>query len=257
MRTLVINVASATDRMAVMARQLDHLGLAWERLEAVTPETLAPGPEDTFWQRWQRPMRVTEMALTASHMAAWKQVRDAPILILEDDALLSASIATFLHEIRDIKGIDHVTLETRGRRKLLDRAPGPLWPIWQDRTGSAAYVLWPAGARALLERAADCAAPSDALISETRMLSHQAVPARAIQFDICARYGIEGPAEAVSLIDRVAKPPVPRGSGYRRRRILAQLAMGLTAISHPRSIRLHIQPAADLAETAAFLRAGG
>ncbi len=246
MRALVINMTSAVERMEIMARQLDMLGLAWSRLEAVTPETLDPGPDDPMWQRWQRPMRATEMALTASHMAAWRQVTEAPVLILEDDALLSTGLVDFINSIKDMAGVDHVSLETRDRKKLLDRAPGPIWPMWQDRTGSAAYLLWPAGARALLERTAEIAAPSDALISETRMQSHQAVPAQAVQFDICRRYGITPPIETASLIDTVQKPPVPKGAGFRRRRILGQLAMGLNAISHPRAIRLHVQPDAGL-----------
>ena len=253
-RTLVINLASARARMEMMARQLDYLGLDWERLEAVTPETLSPGSDDAMWQRWQRPLRVTEMALTASHMAAWRQVGEAPLLVLEDDALLSEGIADFLQYAAGLTGVDHISLETRGRKKLLDRAPGAAWPMWQDRTGSAAYIVWPSGARALLARAAEVAAPSDALISETRMTSHQAVPAQAIQFDICARYGIAPPIETKSLIDKAEKPPVPRGAGFRCRRVMGQLAMGLTALSHPRAIRLHVQPDPGLAAMAARLR---
>lgn len=256
MRALVINLASASERMAIMARQLDRLGLAWERLEACTPETLSPPADDAAWQRWQRPMRVTEMALTASHRLAWGQVKDEPVLILEDDALLSVRTADFLHKIKDMTGVDHLSLETRGRRKLLDRAAGGVWPMHQDRTGAAAYVVWPRGARALIARAETVAAPADALISETSMQSHQAVPAMAVQFDICARYGITPPLQTVSQVDKVAKPPVARGAGFRRRRILGQLAMGLTALSHPRAIRLHVQPDAGVQHMSQTLRDG-
>lgn len=254
MQVFVINLARATDRMALMARQLELLGLDFTRLEAVTPETLEPDANDAHWQRWQRPMRSTEMALTASHRAVWRQVRDGPALVLEDDALLSFGIADWLSAVADRPGIEHLSLETRGRKKLLTRGPGELWAMHQDRTGSAAYVIWPAGARALLEREAAVAAPSDALISETPMASFQAVPARAVQFDMCAAYGIPAPVETRSLIDAVEKPPVPRGAGFRRRRILGQLAMGLTAVSHPSASRLHVQPAMDLADTARALR---
>ncbi|MEM9319574.1 MAG: glycosyltransferase family 25 protein [Pseudomonadota bacterium] len=255
MRALVINMADATDRMQMMARQLDHLGLHWTRIEAVTPETLVPDAADRFWQNWQRPLRSTEMALTASHILAWKEVTEGPALILEDDALLSPCLPDFLARMADEPGIEHLSLETRGRKKLLERAPGPAWRMRQDRTGSAAYMLWPAGARALIERSGDAAAPSDALISETRLESYQAVPALAVQFDMCRAYGIEPPLATQSLIDRVAKPPAQAGAGFRRRRILGQLGMGLNALSHPRAIRIHVQPAADLAEMAAVLRA--
>ncbi|MEM1273677.1 MAG: glycosyltransferase family 25 protein [Pseudomonadota bacterium] len=253
LRACVINLGVATERMAVMARQLDRLGFAWQRQEALTPDTLHPGPDDRYWQRWQRPLRTTEMALAASHRAAWSEVRDGPVLILEDDALLSPSLLDFYNHIEDMPGISHVSLETRGRKKLLERAPGLAWRMRQDRTGSAAYILWPSGARALMDRMDQVAAPSDALIAETAMDSYQAVPALAVQFDICVAYGINPPLDTVSHIDTVAKPPVPKRAGFRRRRILAQLAMGLNAISHPRAIKLHVQPAPDLAEMAAFL----
>ncbi|MEM9754762.1 MAG: glycosyltransferase family 25 protein [Pseudomonadota bacterium] len=256
MRALVINTAAATDRMALMARQLGAIGLDWDRLDAVTPDTLSPGPDDPFWQRWQRPMRVTEMALTASHMAAWRRVIEAraPILILEDDALLSPSVPQFLAGVTGRGGMDHLSLETRGRKKLLARAAGPVWRMWQDRTGSAAYVAWPEGAQDMLARAEIAAAPSDALISETRaQRSFQAVPALSVQFDMCEAYGIAPPIRTPSLIDVVEKPPVPRGAGFRRRRILGQVEMGLRALSHPMAQHVHVQPAKDLVEAALAL----
>ena len=90
MKTLIINLARATDRMEFMRAQMADLGLDWERIEAVTPATLQPPADDPVWHRWQRPMRSTEMALCASHMAALRRAiaLDAPCLVLEDDALL-------------------------------------------------------------------------------------------------------------------------------------------------------------------------
>ena len=158
----------------------------------------------------------------------------------------------FLRAVGEMRGIDHLSLETRGRKKLLERAPGAVWPMRQDRTGSAAYVVWPSGARALLDRAAVCAAPSDALISETRMHSHQAVPAQAIQFDICARYGIV-PADCDGLKHRPAaeKPDgAQRGRGSDAGVYWGNWRWGLTALSHPRASRLHVQPDPGLAEMA-------
>jgi hypothetical protein len=73
MRALVLNLAQATERLAFMAGQLDALGLEWERIEAVTPDTLDPPADDPVWHRWERPLRSTEMAACASHMAAWRR----------------------------------------------------------------------------------------------------------------------------------------------------------------------------------------
>jgi glycosyl transferase family 25 len=256
MRAVVINIASATGRMRFMAAQLDALGLAWERIEAVTPDTLEPGPEAAVWQRWQRPLRVTEMALCASHMAAWRRIRDldAPCLVLEDDAVLAAGLPDFLARVAGLSGIEHISLETRGRRKLVARRPHPEAPmrrLYLDRTGSAAMVIWPAGAARLLAQAARAGAPSDALISGTPgLISYQADPALAVQADICAAYGLPQTLATASSIDAAPKPPPADLPGrlrraYRRRRIAAQIGMGWRLLRlAPVARRVHIRPAA-------------
>ncbi|WP_416916241.1 MAG: glycosyltransferase family 25 protein [Roseicyclus sp.] len=191
MRALIINMASATERMGFMEAQMAALGLPWERIEAVTPETLVPPEQDPVWHRWQRPMRVTEMALCASHRVAWERVvaLGAPCLVLEDDAVLAASLPGFLEAVVGLAGVEHISLEARGRKKLMGRRlhdRAPIRRLYQDRTGSAAYVVWPAGAAKLLAHARRAGAPSDALISSTYgMASWQADPALSVQLDHC------------------------------------------------------------------------
>jgi glycosyl transferase family 25 len=255
MRALVINMATATDRMGFMAAQLDALGLSWERIAAVTPATLSPPADDPVWHRWQRPMRVTEMALCASHVAAWGRVMalGAPCLVLEDDAVLSTRLPALLEAVAALPEVEHLSLETRGRRKLVARSPHPAAPIrrlWQDRTGSAAYVVRPEGARKLIAAAARAGAPSDALISAAPgLVSWQADPALAVQLDICARYGVPQAIATTSLIDAVGKPPVAALTpaarrAYRLRRIGAQLAMGGRLLRHAiDGQRREVQPA--------------
>ena len=91
---LIINLAQATDRMAFMEAQMTTLNLPWERIEAITPDTLNPPKTDPIWSHWQRPLRVTEMALCASHMVAWQRIveRNTPCLVLEDDAVLATTL---------------------------------------------------------------------------------------------------------------------------------------------------------------------
>lgn len=258
MRTLIINLARSTDRMAFMQGQMARLAMAWERIEAVTPATLSPPPEDPAWHRWQRPMRVTEMALCASHMAAWRRViaLGEPCLVLEDDAVLAASVPAILDRIAALDGLDHVSLETRSRKKLVARRMHPDAPIrrlWQDRTGSAAYVVFPQGARLLLAHAERAGAPSDALISSTyAMRSWQADPALAVQLDQCAAYGLPQPIATASLIDVVGKPGFPPGTplarrlAFRARRIGAQLRMGLRHVRRlPGALRRQVPPSAE------------
>lgn len=258
MRALVINLATATDRMALQAEQLGRLQIPYERIEAVTPATLAPPADDPVWHRWQRPLRVTEMALLASHVVAWRRVIELaePCLVLEDDALLASATPAFLASLAALTDVDHVSLETRGRKKLVSRRPDPRAPmrrLWQDRTGSAAYLVFPAGARLLLDHAARIGGPSDAIISSTyTMRSFQADPALAIQLDQCPAHGIPQPIPSASSIDAVAKPVARHGYpplarlGFKFRRIGAQIRMGsrqLARLGHTE--RRLIAPAAD------------
>lgn len=243
MRALVLNLAARTERMAFMAGQLDNLGLGWDRVEAVTPDRVTPPLSDPYWSRWQRPMRPTEAAALLSHVAAWRIVAagDAPRLVLEDDAVLMRATPAFLAGLSGLPGVDHVSLEVRGRRKLLGpRHPdAPMRRLWQDRTGAAAYALWPEGARKLLARVADAPALADGTICAAYELSSwQADPALAVQLDICARYGVTPPIETTSSISDTRRsdlsdlPAGVRGR-FRTRRVAAQLRMGLRRLAHP------------------------
>ena len=235
MRALVLNLAGATDRMAFQADQLARAGLDWQRIEAVTPVTLAPPASDPVWRRWQRPLRDVEKAALLSHRAAWERIAAGagPALVLEDDAWLMPGAADLLAHAARLTGIDHLTLETRGRRKLLG-PPHPDLPgirrLWLDRTGAAAYLLWPDGARRLLARADRVPALADAVPVETRGLRRwQADPALAIQIDMADRYGLKPPIAVESSIS-VAPRPDRGGPRFRLRRIGRQLAMGLAGL---------------------------
>jgi glycosyl transferase family 25 len=255
MQVLIINVAAAADRLALQAAQMRSLGLRWERIEAVTPATLVPPSTDPVWRRWQRPLREIEMALLASHVRAWRRVRamETPCLVLEDDALLAVDTPRFLAQVAPLAGIDHISLETRARKKTVSRALDPRAPmrrLWQDRTGAASYVLWPPGAEKLIAHAAERGGLADAIISATYSLaSFQADPALAIQLDRCAVYGIPQPIPSVSSVDAVEKPSsagytAVERAAFRLRRVAAQLRMASRGYLRPFSAeRRHIAPA--------------
>ena len=234
MRVLIINLSLATTRMKFQDAQMAALGLEWERIDAVTPETLPAPTDDLRWQRWQRPMKAVEIAVFASHCMAWKRVRAAevPHLIIEDDALLAAETPALLQKLTREAGIDHVTLEVHNRKKLVGRRHRnlPMRRLYQDRTGAAAYVLWPSGAGKLLSRADIRPGLADAVIYTAYELnSWQADPGLAIQLDQCAVYGMVQPIPTESSMDKESRP---RGRGvYRARRIAAQLHMGLRHLS--------------------------
>ncbi len=234
MRVLIINLSVATTRMKFQEMQMAALGLEWERIDAVTPETLPLPADDLQWQRWERPMKAVEIAVFASHCMAWRQVKTAegPHLIIEDDALLAAETPVFLQKLNREAGIDHVTLEIRSRKKLVGRQHRnlPMRRLYQDRTGAAAYVLWPSGAGKLLSRATIRPGLADAVICAAYELnSWQADPGLAIQLDQCAAYGVAQPIKTESS---TSKDAPQRASGlYRARRIASQLRMGLRHLS--------------------------
>ncbi len=247
MDVIVINLAAATERMAFQKAQLDALGLAHERLPAIDAES-APGMKpDAYWNTWERPLKNVEKACLMSHRAAWAKVAASgkPALVLEDDAVLSDKAPALLDELARTKGIDLLTLEVRGRKKLVARdktgslAKLPIRRLYQDRTGAAAYVLWPSGAAKLLKRTEDKAGLADAVICAAYELqAYQADPALALQIDRCARYGIPEPIATRSSIDAAKPPLAPEvGAGaspqlaFRIRRIRAQMRMGLRQLA--------------------------
>lgn len=236
MKAQVINLASEGIRMAFMAEQLDRLSISFDWLEAITPATLTPDPNDPYWTLWERPMRTTEMAAMASHRAAWQRVvtENAPMLILEDDAVLYLSTPDFLQKIENLSEVELVTLETRGRRKLIARTPhakAPMHRLWQDRTGAAAYVLRPSGARKLLDRVARAPGLADGILCAAYdVTAWQAVPALAVQLDRCEAEGIAPPIQTDSAIGREAKPKAPKSPAQKLRRALAQARMGIRQV---------------------------
>ena len=220
--------------MAFQRTQMEALGLDWERLEAVSTDDLLEPISDPCWQRWERPMKATEIACLLSHRAAWERVQqaDSPHLILEDDALLADETRSFLGKLDLESGIDHVSLEVRGRRKLVGvRYPTlPMRRLYQDRTGAAAYVLWPSGARHLCTRADRRAGLADAIICGSYALrSWQADPALAVQLDQCDEYGFKAPVRSRSSIAPGVAPQ--RTAAHVFRRVSAQLRMGLRHLS--------------------------
>lgn len=256
-RALVINLATATERLEFIARQCDLLGLAWDRLEAVTPDTLNPSPADPLWQRWERPLRATEMAGLSSHLRAWRRVAEGaePVLILEDDALLALETASQLARWARLSGIDHLSLETRGRKKSLGPSQDGLARLYQDRSGAAAYLLWPRGAERLIVRASAAPGLADGIICAAYDIrSYQADPALALQLDQCAAHGIAPPLATRSQIDAERKPlPAASGdgAGYRLRRLRAQLRMaGRHLQTLGRASRREVAPSVGIAQMA-------
>lgn len=249
---LVINLDSAKQRWDFQSKQLDKLAIPYQRWEAISVDSLTEDEYEKWANDWQRKLRRTEVACFLSHYLAWQHVAKSgqSFLILEDDALLSQDLPTTLFEISgnpDIK-YDHITFETRGRKKLISKQgihinrDVALHELFLDKTGAAAYLLTPKGAKILLDAVEKFGAGlADALLCHTKGLkSMQAVPALAIQMDMAEHYAmpeLQISAIASSNISTPAnsKPPAKDLMDkfkYKSRRISAQLGMGVKQLKN-------------------------
>jgi glycosyl transferase family 25 len=161
-----INLDSRQDRRAFMETQFSQLGLAAERIAAVTPdaldaETRAMGPA----------LAASELCVTASHRLAWRKLLEHELphaLILEDDAYLSSVLPAFLGAAASILGeLDLVRIET-GRRRVRVGPPThrldcgvTLHRAHSDQWGTAGYLITDRCARRLLAEPRLFAAPLD------------------------------------------------------------------------------------------------
>ena len=242
--------------MRLMSSQLWILGLQYERLEAIKPKEALSHRSEDYWQSWERPLSLAERACAMSHITAWEIIaeRGSPTLVLEDDALLSRQLKKILSVTSNLGYIDHLTLETRGRKKLLARECSErietragvhrFFRLYQDRSGAAAYIVSPEGAKKLLAESFFSAGLTDAIICRCRGLrSFQVDPAVAVQTDKASLYGIKPPVQFKSTIVNSAREYQGRTYSQFRRRIYAQVLMGLRrlryAAAERREVRLH------------------
>ena len=99
----------------------------------------------------------------------------------------------------------------------------------QDKSGAAAYILWPDGAKKLLHWVGTHGLGlADAILAVGPRLRHgQVEPAAALQLDCCHRYGIECPLETQTHVHHVDKPVASKTLLFRWRRLRAQLKIAL------------------------------
>jgi glycosyl transferase family 25 len=146
-----INLDRRPDRREFMAAQLAGLGLAGERIAALTPRELTPEQLSRFCDP-VRGGRLTPVTLSCklSHIAALEAFLATEArygLVLEDDAILSPRLPDFLAALEaDPQTIDLLRLETSLRgirfRRIERRLAGValVRPLsWEG--GAAAYVV--------------------------------------------------------------------------------------------------------------------
>lgn len=247
MNVLLINLPTSVDRLNFQKRQFRKLKMSFEILKAVAKEDLSERGIEELYLGWERPLRRTELACFLSHKKAWQYVYDnnLPTLILEDDALLSVHTKRLLKSLSKQESCDLVTLEVRGRAKIVAKketqirlTKHKLFQLFQDRTGAAAYILWPSGAEKLLNKVNRSApALADAFISSCYSLaSFQIEPAAAIQLDQCHEYNIKSDIITYSTVSSKNRPKIKKHHfktylKFRCRRAFSQVKMGVRHLS--------------------------
>ena len=259
MKIFVINLPGAIERLQFQEEQLSKLDLDYEILKATSIGDISDETYDKHYFDWQRPLKNTEVACYFSHRSVWQKIIDnnMPALILEDDALLSKYTPDILNSISELFHIDLVQLEIRGRKKLIKdhgnkiSSTHTLYRLYQDRTGAAGYVLWPSGAKKLLEheRVYGIGLADANIASCYNIKSYQVEPAAIIQLDQCHYYSMHNPYARDLSKSTVSSTRNPKGSFYFwKKRISAQLKIGLhimKILSSTRSSRRFIKIRSD------------
>jgi len=238
MKIFVINLDKAKDRRLFQKKQLSFYGLDYEFLSAVSADDISQETYKKHSRDWQRPLKKTEVACYYSHRDAWERVLrfDQPILIMEDDALISKHLISLLHILKKEKKADLINLENRGRKKFVSRVSKPLGnhskllKLYQDRTGAACYVLWPSGAKKLLECEKNKGiALADAHITSCYQIdAFQVEPAAAIQLDYCDYYQMKNPVHQKLALSSVSSRNNLKGDwSFWLKRLYSQLKLGL------------------------------
>lgn len=257
MHVIVISLPTAQERRSFQKRQLDDLGLQHEILDAIGWQSVEEARGTLNTEQWERVLMPTELACFLSHQQVWQKIAQGqqPTLVLEDDVILSTRTRDFLNIAKELKGVDHISLETRLRHKLLGKRlklndKFNIARLYQDRTGAAAYILWPLGAKHLLQQAnINGAALADAFIAnDYSLLSYQSIPALAIQSDVSTLYNIKNSLSTHSYIQSQGDRRKFKATGFLKwkmkwRRLKSQLRLAARwASTLNRSTRQIIQP---------------
>jgi len=242
MKALVINLESATERMTFQIQQLNSLKIPFQRLAAYEIDNVHNIIYQRNYKTWQRPMSISEVSCFFSHKNAWDLIikENQAMLILEDDALLSQNLPNILEEISILKNIDYINLEERKKRKKLlanssiqEFCNSNLIRLYQGRSGAAAYILWPSGAKKLLQQMNNKGIGiADKFINENYLLNaYQLEPAPVIQLDQCKLYGLESPFDVNSSINKKTSDNNFQWH-FKIRRIIGQLKIGINYLRH-------------------------
>ncbi|TMJ54520.1 MAG: glycosyltransferase family 25 protein [Alphaproteobacteria bacterium] len=156
MRTYVINLDRAAERLAHMRRQFDQLGISFVRIAAVDGTSLSDRELLSFRtlaENGERPYQwmPSEIGIFLSHKLAWSTIAsgdDQYAAVFEDDVHVSDEIATLLKDSSWIhNSADIVRFETTLQGMKLARKPisqagqMKVFRVYSGAWGAAGYVI--------------------------------------------------------------------------------------------------------------------
>lgn len=176
MRTYVINMSTAHERMAHMTSQFGSLGIPFERFDAVRGDWCRTrAPFDRMPKPRHRPWFDGELGTLFSHYDLWAKIAsgdDDYAAIFEDDVHVSPLLKSFLSAPLP-PGMDLVKLETFPLRPTTYQtapfasiAGATLHKLLNFHWGGAGYVISKRAARMLGSRAFAFDLPIDHLLFE-------------------------------------------------------------------------------------------
>jgi GR25 family glycosyltransferase involved in LPS biosynthesis len=161
LKTLIISRKAEETRRRFQSQQMTNLGLDYQFLDAFEARDLSVEQCQKAADNWPSPTLREDVACFTSHRMAWQIVidRNEQTLILEDDAVLADSFSAALAsvEAHAEDGDCAYDLEFAPRPHIL--AKRPLWTdgiysarrVFQNRVGTAGYVIGPRAAKRMLE----------------------------------------------------------------------------------------------------------
>ena len=237
MNILIISLPSAVERRNFQQAQISKLKLDFEFLDATSINDIDAITYKKHAKDWQRPLKNTEVACYYSHRHAWEKViqKNKPVLILEDDALLSKCTPDLLKDLSDKNNIDLITLENACRKKFVAKTgknigcKSKIFRLYQDRTGAAGYILYPSGAKKLIqcEQKKGIALADSHITTCHRLKTYQVEPSPIIQLIYCEDYGIKIPTQKIAAKSTVSSKNNPKGDWiFWFKRIYFQIKLG-------------------------------
>lgn len=248
MKVFIINLDQSTDRLQQQEKQFKRLGMSFERLPAVSVNDISEEFYLNHIKYGQRLIKQTEMACFLSHKKAWERVilENQPCVILEDDAILTNDFVQVLSAIQHLNhnGLELINLEVQPRKKVVSKTPihsilhheYHIYGLYLEKNGTGGYILFPAGAKKLLNRAKKELALADAFIFGTHDLKlYQIEPAVLLQDVICSAYDIPVETPPVSLIGAINntvafQPTLLHRLQFKKNRVIEQIRLGIRTL---------------------------